>query len=82
MRPPYWLCVPQRLKAAIVEPEETVVVRQRLGKHVPTATNTHATTEELLDAVFSMSSMSYQVVCSGRKVVDYFFPELLVILYN
>jgi hypothetical protein len=34
--------------------------RQRLGKHVPAATNTHATTEELLYALFSMPSFSYQ----------------------
>jgi hypothetical protein len=29
--------------AGIVEPEETYIARQRLGKHVPTATNTQAT---------------------------------------
>jgi hypothetical protein len=34
------------------------VARQRPGKHVPAVTNTHATMEELLDAVFSMRSMS------------------------
>jgi hypothetical protein len=38
------------------------VARQRLGKHVPAATNTRATTEELLDALFSMRSMSYQIL--------------------
>jgi hypothetical protein len=37
------------------------VARQRLGKHVPPATNIHATTEELLDEVFSMQPMSYQI---------------------
>jgi hypothetical protein len=42
-----------------------VVARQRLGKNVTAATNTHATIEELLDASFSMRSVSY-----GRKVVD------------
>jgi hypothetical protein len=41
-----------------------IVARQRLCKHVPAATNTH-TTEELLDASFSMRSVSYQ-----RKVGD------------
>jgi hypothetical protein len=41
----------------IVEPEETAVAMQRLGKHVPAATNTHATTQELLDSVFSMRSV-------------------------
>jgi hypothetical protein len=29
----------ERLKAGIVEPEKTVVARQRLGKHVLAATN-------------------------------------------
>jgi hypothetical protein len=45
---------PQRMKAGIVETEGTAVSRQRLGKHVPAANNTHVTTEQLLDAVFSM----------------------------
>jgi hypothetical protein len=36
------------------------VVRQRLGKHVPAATNTHARIEEFLDSLFSMRSLSYQ----------------------
>jgi hypothetical protein len=34
-------CPPQRLKAGIVEAEKMAVVRQRLGKHVPVAMNTH-----------------------------------------
>jgi hypothetical protein len=48
------------------------VARQQLGRYVPAATNTHKTIEELLDAVFSMRSVSYQIylVCSERKVVD------------
>jgi hypothetical protein len=33
------------LKAGIVESEYTIAARQRLGKHVPVATNTHITTE-------------------------------------
>jgi hypothetical protein len=33
------------------------VVRQRLGKDVPAAMNTHATLEELLEAVFSVLSV-------------------------
>jgi hypothetical protein len=37
-----------------VEPEETAVARQWLGKHVPVAMNTYVTTKEELDAVFSM----------------------------
>jgi hypothetical protein len=30
-------------------------------QHVPMATNTHGTIAELLDAVFSMQSVSYQI---------------------
>jgi hypothetical protein len=45
-----------------VEPEESAVARQRLGKHVPAAKNTYATIEELLDAVFSVVSNSQYVV--------------------
>jgi hypothetical protein len=37
------------------------VCRQRLDKFFPAATNTHAT-RELLDAVFSMQSVSYQAI--------------------
>jgi hypothetical protein len=51
----------------------TPLSRQRLGKNVTAATNTHETGGELLDASFSMRSVSYQ-----RKVRDYYFPELLV----
>jgi hypothetical protein len=50
-----------------------IVVRQRLGKNVPAATNTHATREELLDASFSMRSVSYQM-----KIGDKFFLEHIV----
>jgi hypothetical protein len=54
------------LKARIVEPEkhpllangsETFVCRQRLGKHVPVATDTHATIEVLLETAFSTRSL-------------------------
>jgi hypothetical protein len=37
-----------------------IVARQRLGKNITAATNTHATIEELLDASFSMLSVSYE----------------------
>jgi hypothetical protein len=44
-----------------------VVARQRLGKHVPTAT-----VEELLDASFSLRSVSYQKrVCGSVFVSPY-----------
>jgi hypothetical protein len=35
-----------------VDPEETAVSRQRYGKHVYLAVDTHPTIEELLEAVF------------------------------
>jgi hypothetical protein len=35
-----------------------IVARQRLGKNVTAATNTHATIEELLNALFSVWSVS------------------------
>jgi hypothetical protein len=38
----------------------SIVARQRLGKKVIAATNTHATIEELLDVSFSIWSVSYQ----------------------
>jgi hypothetical protein len=37
--------------------ETTFVSRQRLGKHVPAATDTHATIEVLLETVFSTRSV-------------------------
>jgi hypothetical protein len=52
-----------------------IVAGQQLSKNVTMATNTHATIEELLGASFSMQSLLYQ-----RKVGDYFFPELLVLI--
>jgi hypothetical protein len=39
-----------------VEPGETFINRQRFGKHVPAAKNTHATIEESLETVFSIGS--------------------------
>jgi hypothetical protein len=50
-----------------------IVARQRLGKNVTAATNTHETIEELLDVSFSIRSVRYE-----RKVGDQFFPELLL----
>jgi hypothetical protein len=38
------------------------VTSQQLSKHVPAVTNTQATIEELLDAVFYMRSVSYQML--------------------
>jgi hypothetical protein len=39
-----------------------VVAKQRLGKHVTAVTNTHATMEELLDAVRILSRESRRLV--------------------
>jgi hypothetical protein len=50
--------------------------RQRLGKKETAATNTHIKTEKLIDASFSMRSVSYQI-----KVGDRFFQELLIYSY-
>jgi hypothetical protein len=63
------------LKARIVEPgkqqllenssETTFVSRQRLGKHVPAATDTYVTIKVLLETVFLL------VPCKGvvRKII-------------
>jgi hypothetical protein len=37
-----------------------IVARQWLGRKVTAVTNTHASTEEMLDASFSMWPVSYQ----------------------
>jgi hypothetical protein len=37
-----------------------IVARQRLGRNVTAVTNTHATTEELLDASFSVWPLWYR----------------------
>jgi hypothetical protein len=43
--------------------------RRQLGKHVPMATTRDATVRKLLDEVFLMLAVSYQIsVCSERKV--------------
>jgi hypothetical protein len=44
--------VTYRLKARSEEREETAVARERLGKHVPAAMETHTTLEVLLEAVW------------------------------
>jgi hypothetical protein len=37
-----------------VEPEEATIAMQWPSKHIPVATDTHATIEELQEVVFSM----------------------------
>jgi hypothetical protein len=48
---------------------------KRLGKHVLAVKTIHAAVEEFLYASLSVRSLSYQ-----RKVADYFFPELLILI--
>jgi hypothetical protein len=50
-----------------MEPEETVVTRQQLRKLVPAAANIHGTTEEQFDEVFSMRSVSYEILNMQRQ---------------
>jgi hypothetical protein len=51
------------LKVETVEQEEGAIARQRRGKHIFAATNQHATTEELLEAVFSVWIAPRLCVC-------------------
>jgi hypothetical protein len=47
----------RRLRARIMEREDTDISKQWLNKHDTASTDMHATNEELLDAVFSMRSV-------------------------
>jgi hypothetical protein len=47
--------------AVCASPYLPTAVRRRLGKHLPAATNTHIRTE-LTDVVFSVRSVSYQIL--------------------
>jgi hypothetical protein len=53
LRSPFWVFV-------CVSPP--IVVRQRLSKHFLAATNTHATTAELFDVLFSTRCLSYLIL--------------------
>jgi hypothetical protein len=78
-----------RLKAGIVKSEETSIARQVLGKHIPAATNTHATIEEpaskqqirkhatigvLLETVFSVRSVQSVYKKSSVEFRDVSLP--------
>jgi hypothetical protein len=54
-----------------VEPEETVIARQWLGKHASVAKDMHATMEELLDVVFSMWSVPRLYNDKREKLVSH-----------
>jgi hypothetical protein len=47
-----------RLKVGIFEQEKAAIARQRCRKQASAATNRHGTIEELLEAVFSMMSVT------------------------
>jgi hypothetical protein len=63
-----------RIKGKSVCDSPLSLLGKRLGKHVPAAKNTHTTIEELLDASFSVLSVSYQM-----KVCDQFFQKRSVL---
>jgi hypothetical protein len=44
-----------------------IIASQCLSKHVPLATNIHATIEELSDVVFSLWSLLYQILSMSWK---------------
>jgi hypothetical protein len=46
--------VTRQLKAGIVEQEEVAIAMQWHMKHISTVTSQHATTDELLEEVFSV----------------------------
>jgi hypothetical protein len=48
--------MPYSLKARNTERKEASIARERLGNHFPAATDTDATIEKLLEAVFSVRS--------------------------
>jgi hypothetical protein len=55
-----------------------IVSRQRLGKHVSTATNTQEIIGDLLDAPFSMRTVSYQgkyVISSSQNSLSSSFAD-------
>jgi hypothetical protein len=57
-----------RLKAGMVKRIYAAITRKGLGKHVPVTTDTHATIE-LLEAVFSMQSVS-RIYKEGQRGVQ------------
>jgi hypothetical protein len=70
MKSPYCLCACvslHHLKTGILEPEETAIARQHLTKHVPAATNIHSTRGKIMDVVFSVRLVSYQIFREQKK---------------
>jgi hypothetical protein len=57
------------MKAGIMEPEDTSIARQRLGKQISVAMDMQATIEELLVTMFSVRSV--QMGYKRSEVVDW-----------
>jgi hypothetical protein len=49
-----YVCIPSIVARQRLGNNLPIVVKQRLGRNITAVTNTHATIEELLDALFSM----------------------------
>jgi hypothetical protein len=57
-----------RLFVGIYQVECRAVSRQRFDKHVPAATDTHATPEELLETVFSTQSVQKVIRTTEARI--------------
>jgi hypothetical protein len=68
-----YMCIPLFLLGNDSVKSLPIVARQRLRENFTAATCSHAVIEELLDASFSIRSVSYE----GK-----FFPELVALLHK
>jgi hypothetical protein len=59
MRTPYCMCL---CPLSIVKAKLMAVASQRIHKYVPASPNTHATIEKLLNAMFSMRPVPYEIL--------------------
>jgi hypothetical protein len=59
------------------QPPPRIVARQRLGKHVPTGMNIHATIDELLDVSFSVWCTLYKGKLAITSSQNFLFMILL-----
>jgi hypothetical protein len=63
--------VTYRLQVRSSEQEEIAVASERLSKHIPAATDTHATIEESLgDGVFCAVYAIFYVVCANSDIMQ------------
>lgn len=53
--------------------------RHGLGKQIPAVTNTHATTEHLSEAVFSVQSMARIYIKNQEKSASSEFPDSITV---